>query len=155
MTLKQACSSEYQGAQGAFKDSMIHWILQFTLLIAFRCVLHRWENQEIRCQKLYFSFYLRSYNDIQLHRLMCKGVNDHRIAYYGRSAIINGAQVCGYVRGLGLTEWDPVLFTNDPSAGSPTDTLLWLLLPLNDQVCTSFQHSGAVAGSQTSIPRAH
>jgi hypothetical protein len=23
-TLKQACSSEYQGAQGAFKDSMIH-----------------------------------------------------------------------------------------------------------------------------------
>jgi hypothetical protein len=24
MTLKQACSSEYQGAQGAFKDSMIH-----------------------------------------------------------------------------------------------------------------------------------
>jgi hypothetical protein len=25
MTLKQACSSEYQGAQSAFKDSMIHW----------------------------------------------------------------------------------------------------------------------------------
>ena len=24
LTLKQACSSEYQGAQGAFKDSMIH-----------------------------------------------------------------------------------------------------------------------------------
>ena len=23
-TLKQACSKEYQGAQGAFKDSMIH-----------------------------------------------------------------------------------------------------------------------------------
>jgi len=38
-------------AQGAFKDSMIH-ILQFTLPIAIRCVLHRWENQEIRCQKL-------------------------------------------------------------------------------------------------------
>ncbi len=49
MTLKQACPSEYQGAQGAFKDSMIHWILQFTLLIAFRCVLHRCESQEIRC----------------------------------------------------------------------------------------------------------
>ena len=54
MTLKQACSSEYQGAQGAFKDSMIHWILQFTLLIAFRCVLHRCESQEIRCWKLYY-----------------------------------------------------------------------------------------------------
>ena len=27
--------------------------LQFTLLIAFRCVLHRCESQEIRCQKLF------------------------------------------------------------------------------------------------------
>ena len=27
-----------------------------------------------------------------------------------------------------------VLFNNDPSAGSPTETLLRLLLPLNDQV---------------------
>lgn len=26
-------------------------------------------------------------------------------------------------------------FFNDPSAGSPTETLLRLLLPLNDQVC--------------------
>ena len=26
-------------------------------------------------------------------------------------------------------------FVNDPSAGSPTETLLRLLLPLNDQVC--------------------
>ena len=35
-----------------FDDSL----LQFTLLIAIRCVLHRWENQEIRCQKLFFQF---------------------------------------------------------------------------------------------------
>ena len=49
MTLKQACPSEYQEAQGAFKDSMIHGILQFTLRIAFRCVLHRCESQEIHC----------------------------------------------------------------------------------------------------------
>jgi hypothetical protein len=57
--LKQACSPEYQRAQYAFKDSMIHGILQFTLRIAFRCVLHRCESQEIRCQKL---FLLRSAN---------------------------------------------------------------------------------------------
>lgn len=31
-------------------------------------------------------------------------------------------------------------FGNDPSAGSPTETLLRLLLPLNDQVCSSSQH---------------
>lgn len=53
MTLKQACPLEYQGAQCAFKDSMIHGILQFTLRIAFRCVLHRCENQEIRCWKFW------------------------------------------------------------------------------------------------------
>ena len=33
--------------QFAFKDLMIHLILQFTLRIAFRCVLHRRRNQEI------------------------------------------------------------------------------------------------------------
>jgi len=33
-------------------------------------------------------------------------------------------------------------YVNDPSAGSPTDTLLRLLLPLNDKVYASFQHSG-------------
>src|SRR5258706_13843154 len=43
MTLKRAYPSECQRVQGAFKDSMIHSILQFTLLIAFRCVLHRCE----------------------------------------------------------------------------------------------------------------
>ena len=39
--------------QCAFKDLMIHGILQFTLRIAFRCVLHRCESLEIRCQKLF------------------------------------------------------------------------------------------------------
>ena len=48
-TLKQACSQEYPEAQHAFKDLMIHGILQFTLRIAFRCVLHRCENQDIHC----------------------------------------------------------------------------------------------------------
>ena len=36
-------------AQVAFKDSMIRGILQFTLRIAFRCVLHRCKSQDIRC----------------------------------------------------------------------------------------------------------
>ena len=38
---------------------MIHGFLQFTLRIAFRCVLHRCESQEIRCQKLFFNFYIK------------------------------------------------------------------------------------------------
>ena len=33
----------------AFKDLMIHSLLQFALRIAFRCVLHRRESQDIRC----------------------------------------------------------------------------------------------------------
>ena len=39
MALKQACFVEYHEAQGAFKDSMTHGILQFTLPIAFRLSL--------------------------------------------------------------------------------------------------------------------
>ena len=39
--------SGVQRVQYAFKDSMIHVILQFTLVIAIRCVLHRYGSQEI------------------------------------------------------------------------------------------------------------
>jgi len=35
------------------------------------------------------------------------------------------------------------IFVSDPSAGSPTETLLRLLLPLNDTVWTSFQNTDA------------
>ncbi|KAF2299524.1 hypothetical protein GH714_032357 [Hevea brasiliensis] len=39
--------------QLAFKDSMIHEILQFTPSIAFCCVLHRCESRDICCQELF------------------------------------------------------------------------------------------------------
>ena len=45
-------------AQYAFKNSMIHGILQFTLRIAFRCVLHRCESQDIHCWKLCLGYIL-------------------------------------------------------------------------------------------------
>ena len=41
--------SDKPRAQVAFKDSMIHGVLQFTSRIAFRCVLHRGKSQDIRC----------------------------------------------------------------------------------------------------------
>ena len=44
---------------------------------------------------------------------------------------------------------------NDPSAGSPTETLLRLLLPLNDQVCSTSQQRAAVAGSPPPIRGPH
>ena len=45
-----------KGVQDAFKDSMTHWILQFALRIAFRCVLHRCGSQDIRCWKCWSIF---------------------------------------------------------------------------------------------------
>lgn len=39
------------GAQLAFKDSMVHGILQFTPCIAFRYVLHRCGSRDIRCRE--------------------------------------------------------------------------------------------------------
>ena len=49
VTLRQTCPRDKPRAQLAFKNSMIRGILQFTLRIAFRCVLHRCESQDIRC----------------------------------------------------------------------------------------------------------
>ena len=45
------------------------------------------------------------------------------------------------------------VFVNDPSAGSPTETLLRLLLPLDDQVRHSFRHSGATRSRTGTNPR--
>ena len=53
------------------------------------------------------------------------------------------------------TALPPISFSNDPSAGSPTETLLRLLLPLNDQVWSASQQRGAVAGSPKPIRRPH
>ena len=98
-------------AQAAFKDLMIHEILQFTLRIAFRCVLHRCESQEIRCQKLFLFRFLRHFS----------GVNAGHLATPKNSTVHRVDALAG-------------LLSNDPTAGSPTVTLLRLLLPLNDQV---------------------
>ena len=47
-------SAEGRRAQLAFKDSMIHGILQFTPSIAFRYVLHRCESRDIRCRESFW-----------------------------------------------------------------------------------------------------
>lgn len=44
-------------AQLAFKDSMVHGILQFTPSIAFRYVLHRCESRDIRCRESFNVLY--------------------------------------------------------------------------------------------------
>ena len=47
------------------------------------------------------------------------------------------------------------MFSIDPSAGSPTETLLRLLLPLNDKVQTSFEASSAANRTARLVPRLH
>ena len=156
---------------------MIHWILQFTLLIAFRCVLHRCESQEIRCWKLYFVY--RHWSLVK-HSVTYNGVYEkHRPGNVSesrrRKTHSNPHNWVASESYPGLqevhrwrykddrralvpeeTSYNPSgLFNNDPSAGSPTETLLRLLLPLNDQVWSASQQKSAVAGSLTPIRRPH
>jgi hypothetical protein len=49
-------SAEWPRAQLAFKNSMVHGILQFTPRIAFRYVLHRCESRDIRCRESFHHF---------------------------------------------------------------------------------------------------
>ena len=56
---------------------------------------------------------------------------------------------------MDLKKCHKTLIMNDPSAGSPTETLLRLLLPLNDQVWITFQSLAAVASCQSPIRKPH
>ncbi len=146
MTLKQAYPSEKtRRVQCAFKDSMIHWILQFTLHIAIRCVLHRCENQEIRCWKLYFHY------TWHIQKTKRRVYWKHRQGKHRRLPIPSSSlrrctdewrlgfvQECTYSDRASTSQ----VITNDPSAGSPTETLLRLLLPLNDSVWSNSRHKG-------------
>ena len=108
--------------QFAFKDLMTHLILQFALRIAFRGVLHRCGNQEIHRWKIHWIFFFSHWAEAWT------GLGQ---TYEGENLETNarttfetntGECFCGYV------------CVNDPSAGSPTETLLRLLLPRNVQI---------------------
>ena len=62
-------SARRLGAQLAFKDSMVHGILQFTPCIAFRYVLHRCESRDIRCRESFFDNNERRHCCRRAHRL--------------------------------------------------------------------------------------
>jgi hypothetical protein len=53
------------------------------------------------------------------------------------------------------SQLNPHEFSNDPSAGSPTETLLRLLLPLNDRVWSTSQRQDTVSGFPKPIRRPH
>ena len=130
--------------QFAFKDLMIHWILQFTLRIAFRCVLHRSENQEVHRWKIWI--YIHKTNKYLLEvihiKVLIKKTLRNEPNHLGPicciTKIFQIVSVIKYFVWLWYTNFKLdftsriVSNVNDPSAGSPTETLLRLLLPLND-----------------------
>ncbi|PHT26148.1 hypothetical protein CQW23_34236 [Capsicum baccatum] len=156
---------------------MVHGILQFTPSITFRYVLHRCESRDIRCQES-FSFT----EEVQVpptHATDGARGAGYRFEYslelsapgfVGRPPRVPGRPHRGQ-RGGARAECQstpptrtPQLlntfaglfccagFDNDPSAGSPTETLLRLLFPLNDKVQWTSRN---VAGSATSPRSEH
>ena len=109
-------------------------VLQFTLCHAFSCVLHRPPSQLIHCIML-FSLVPRT--GLKMERKKKKNSsqsfpgegNEHRQSLLRELRTFN-----------------------DPSAGSPTETLLRLLLPLNATVWSSSRYQGSVT-RQGNSPR--
>lgn len=63
LTPRQACPRPKRPrAQLAFKNSMVHGILQFTPRIAFRYVLHRCKNRDIHCRESFQDYTVRTTN---------------------------------------------------------------------------------------------
>ena len=108
--------------QNAFKVSMSHLKYRNTIhlcnshqLILFRYVLHRYESQDIHCW---------NYNTIFKDFIFFKIFLFKWFIFYSFILFLNKLKnKCTF-------KW----FFNDPSAGSPTDTLLRLLLPLDNKV---------------------
>jgi hypothetical protein len=63
-------STYWHRAQLAFKDSMVHGILQFTPSIAFRYVLHRCKSLDIRCRESFYIYHVSKHNTHE-NRLRC------------------------------------------------------------------------------------
>ena len=65
--------------QYAFKNLMIHWILQFTLLIAIRCVLHRMGNQEIHRPQIVYGFWFELVSQFGTTSVVFNGFKKHKV----------------------------------------------------------------------------
>lgn len=153
-------SAKWLRAQLAFKELMVRGILQFTPSIAFRYVLHRCKSRDIRCRESLKTLEQRSRaspapgregpgawdGESRLLRFLgtiradvVRSSRPRRPFEKARGDATRGtrafsARELRSVRGDGSRVVLPFVFDNDPSAGSPTETLLRLLLPLNDKV---------------------
>lgn len=144
---------------------MVHGILQFTPRIAFRYVLHRCESLDIRCRES-LRFFSRLYvgaparpgtergrRGRSRRRSVFLGADRAGERFVGRSvgAPAGGASYRETGRDGTVRECAEPGYDNDPSAGSPTETLLRLLLPLNDKVQWTSRH--VAGGGPPASPR--
>ena len=140
---------------------MVHGILQFTPSIAFRYVLHRCESRDIRCRESFRHIEddvtnrthtvsgttgERSFIQVPWRNSRRCSVRPEGSAKRKRRSATRETSASREVGARSRETPRPraserVLgsfchagFDNDPSAGSPTETLLRLLLPLNDKV---------------------
>ena len=121
MTLKQACPLEYQRAQCAFKDSMLHgscnshYVSQFAAFFidarTKRSVVESFD-------------YCNNKSSLTVNKKFGLVITSGGRIAPATKEICSIKNTCGAIKQI----------SNDPSAGSPTETLLRLLLPLNDQV---------------------
>lgn len=139
---------------------MIHGVLQFTLRIAFCCVLHRCKSQDIHRAELFKDclfiskrffclFYFgtksrvkkRHERDALFFRKDSKGTSKCRVKGFCFFMI----ERCFFSQKQSSSTHEKKnlksrIIKNDPSAGSPTDTLLRLLLPLDDKIYSTSRH---------------
>ncbi|KAI3487676.1 hypothetical protein L1887_48345 [Cichorium endivia] len=154
VTPRQACPRpDGFGAQLAFKNSMVHGILQFTPSIAFCYVLHRCVSRDIRCRESFVILRRPRPNTHTCERdevgrilliccfpwhIPCRGLLWCRIKIHGtpNGATTNISRRGANDRAKARTPDSPVIgtcsrgrsalqgFDNDPSAGSPTENLV-------------------------------
>jgi hypothetical protein len=139
---------------------MIHWVVQFALRIAFRSVLHRYTSLEIHRWKSSFFYNIifsssREKKIRSLEWILVKGwmwlwfviilVWEYYKCYIWFFKVHSRFCFFGFAG----------LHVNDPSAGSPTETLLRLLLPLNGKVWTTSLAQVTVASIECVIRRSH
>ena len=101
------------------------------------CTLHRWPNQSINRSKYIIAMCLESSrgNCSDPPNFITCSQTDSIDRRMKRASAANNV-IYVYIILLESRDWSHC--TNDPSAGSPTETLLRLLLPLSDKVYKTF-----------------
>jgi hypothetical protein len=164
-TLADVPSTERPRAQFAFQNLMAHGILQFTLGITFFYVLHQCESQYIRCRGSYAFSQHRSAGLVHQAEHSPERATQYSLMPYSTVGSFRPRPLHQKEKGLwretvlgpppnAMDDIFTVYFclgrNNDPSAGSPTKTLLQLLLPLNDKV--QWTSHGVEGGKPPSSP---